>query len=225
MRSAPEPRNAALEHCAQRIAAQRRNGTRETDQEFETLLMLLGATIVRQVRQYGLLDLRDDAEQCAAIGVHRALESFDPAKARFSTHVTWQIRGELQSLRHRVRLDQRRSAKGVGATTLSLESLGAGLSASAAQPTAFEIVDETARKRAESGASDYMTKRVMERLLDGIDAPPDERKIVFENLYDCAPEQRKFSAKTREQRRQIVRRTNRNCIKLLARSAVNSAGI
>ncbi|MEM6476643.1 MAG: sigma factor [Pseudomonadota bacterium] len=220
MRSAPEPRNAALEHCARRIAAQRRNGTRETDQEFETLLALLGATIARQVRQYGLLDLRDDAEQCAAIGVHRALETFDPARARFSTHVTWQIRGELQSLRHRVRLDQRRSAKGIGATTLSLESLragaGAGAGASSAQSTAFEIVDETARHRAESGASDYMTRRVMERLLDGIGAPPDERTIVFENLYDCAPEQRKFSAKTREQRRQIVRRTNRNCIKLLA---------
>ena len=215
MRGAPEPRNAAIEHCARQIAAHRRSGARETEREFKALLKLLGATIARQVRQYGLLDLREDAEQCAAIGVHRALETFDPAKARFTTHVTWQIRGELQSLRHRVRLDQRRSAKGVGARTLSLDSLGAGAGFGTGPLTAFEIVDDTARQRAESGASDFMAKRVMERLLDGIGAPQDERAIVFEHLYDCAPA-RTLSSKTREQRRQIVRRTNRNCIKLLA---------
>lgn len=212
MGAAAGSHSAAIERYATQIAAIRQNGGREAEREFETLLTLLGGAIARQVRQYGLRDLRDDAEQCAAIGVHRALETFDPAKARFSTHVTWQIRGELQGLRHRMRLDQRRSAVGVGAKTVSLHALGT--SPHACQPTTFEIVDDGAKQRTEAGASEFLTRQVMERLLDGIDAPEDERAIIFEHLYDCAPP-RSLSAKTREQRRQIVRRTNRNCIRLL----------
>ncbi|MEM8724212.1 MAG: sigma factor, partial [Pseudomonadota bacterium] len=118
--------------------------------------------------------MRDDAQQAAAIGVHRALASFDPDKARFTTHVTWQIRGELQSLRHRMRLDQRNSARNAGITTCSLDDLNAQPNENAP----FEIVDESAVCRTESGASDGMALALMDRLLTTLDAPETEREIV-----------------------------------------------
>ncbi|NWN23219.1 sigma-70 family RNA polymerase sigma factor, partial [Escherichia coli] len=77
---------------------------------------LIAPRIRHFVRQYGLTAHWEDAEQCCAIAVHRAIETYDPAKAQFTTFVNWQIRGELQSLRFRLMTDQRPSARKVEAT-------------------------------------------------------------------------------------------------------------
>ncbi|WP_204348458.1 sigma factor, partial [Klebsiella pneumoniae] len=69
------------------------------DRAFAQILKLIAPRIRHFVRQYGLTAHWEDAEQCCAIAVHRAIESYDPAKAQFTTFVNWQIRGELQSLR------------------------------------------------------------------------------------------------------------------------------
>jgi hypothetical protein len=72
-----------------------------------------------------------------------------------------QLRGELQRLRHRVRLDQRDSDKSAGARTISIEQQsadGAG--------DAFMIVDEVALIRTESGASRILALRCATALLD-----------------------------------------------------------
>ena len=179
---------------------------------FAVLLELLAPRIGHLIRTYGLADWREDAEQVCAIGVFRALESYDPGKAHFTTHVTWQLRGELQSLRHRVRLDQRQSARSASARTVSLEGLGAA----AGQDNAiFEIVDEGSLTRTESGASDHLAGSMLAKLLERLDAPTEERRIVLQSIFgensDMAPDRT-----MRERHRQIMRRTFRNCAKLLA---------
>lgn len=204
--------SAQIEHTVERLSGEGSLGRAEYSREFEALMALLSARIARLVRQYRLGDMREDAQQAAAIGVHRALETYDPAKASFATHVTWQIRGELQSLRHRMRLDHRASAKSAGAKTVSLEALSDGANESAI----FEIVDETALKRSERAASDGMASAFMDRLLDQLEAPEQERALLHDHLFDREPAIEARSVRTPEQRRQIVRRTLRNCAKMAA---------
>ncbi len=207
-------RSRAIEKWACRISTERKIGLADAAQGsqddcgFAQLLELLRPRIRRLALQYGLSDMLDDAAQAAAIGVHRALDTFDPTQASFSTHVSWQIRGELQSLRHRMRLDQRRSAVNAGASTVSLDALTISDTA-----TPFEVVDETAHARTERGASDNMVHAMMDDLLDRLGSPDDERIIIYDMLFDREPSAKE---RTPEQRRQIVRRTWRNCIKVLA---------
>ena len=89
----------------------------QVDRHVARLLRLLAPRIRYLTRSYGLSDAEEDARQACAIGLMRAVEMYYPAKASFTTLVTWQLRGELQGLRHRLRLDQRGSARAVGACT------------------------------------------------------------------------------------------------------------
>ncbi len=193
------------------IAGERRSAA-IWEREFAQLLDLLSPRLAHLVHRYGLTDMREDAEQVCAIGVLRALESYDRGKARFTTHVTWQLRGELQSLRHRMRLDQRQSARSAGIRTVSIDALGAREDDGASP---YEMVDEVALCRVEGRASDHMTRRLLISLLDRLDAPEHERAIVAERIFreDKHPSRNR---KLREQHRQVARRTFRNCAKLLA---------
>src|SRR5215470_16896599 len=96
------------------------------DRAFAQILKLIAPRIRHFIRQYGLAAHWDDAEQCCAIAVHRAIQAYEPEKAQFTTFVNWQIRGELQSLRFRVMTDQRPSARKVEATTVSLDAIAGG---------------------------------------------------------------------------------------------------
>jgi RNA polymerase sigma factor (sigma-70 family) len=135
------------------------------DRAFAQILKLIAPRIRHFVRQYGLLAHWDDAEQCCAIAVHRAIEAYDPAKAQFTTFVNWQIRGELQSLRFRLMTDQRPSAKKVEATTVSLSALATGADGEEVSPEAM-IQDEEALARTEAAASDYLADGAIETLID-----------------------------------------------------------
>ncbi|MEM7665479.1 MAG: hypothetical protein AAF250_06440 [Pseudomonadota bacterium] len=201
-----------IEETAKRLAKCRRTRGAAYSRDFAGLLALLSPRIARLIRQYRLADMQQDAEQAAAIGVHRALLSYDPAKAQFSTHVTWQIRGELQSLRHRVRLDQRVSARNAGVSTVSLDAI----SAAGEDSLVFEVADDTSLPRTERGASDTMALSLMSRLLDRLDSPAEERIVMQEHLLGIKAMPAEPAHLTSEQRRQVVRRTMRNCIKLLA---------
>ncbi|RDC61089.1 hypothetical protein HME9302_02308 [Alteripontixanthobacter maritimus] len=181
---------------------------------FKTLLTRLQPLARKLVRCYGLTDMEDDARQACAIGIHRAVDSYITDKARFTTHATWQMRGELQSLRHRVRLDDRRGGKKASIRTCSLDG-------SATEP-AIEIVDESASLRTERGASDIMAQRCLTRLLDSYDntrkdrAASDiiraERQLFQTQIIGS---RRSFMpAWSNEQKRQIVRRISRNCAKI-----------
>ncbi|GGZ00310.1 sigma-70 family RNA polymerase sigma factor [Novosphingobium colocasiae] len=146
-------------------AAQTRRQRAEIDRAFARILKLIAPRIRHFIRQYGLAGHWEDAEQCCAIAVHRAILAYEPEKAQFTTFVNWQIRGELQSLRFRVMTDQRPSARKVEATTVSLDAItggadGEGLSILAA------IADEDALDRTEAGASDYLARSAMRALTD-----------------------------------------------------------
>lgn len=184
-----------------------RHGRHRLDQLHRRIFLLLAPRIQHLTARYGLRDMEDDARQACAIAIHRAVQSYDRAKASFSTHVTWAMRGELQSLRHRVRLDQRDSAKAAGVHTVSLEGLSTGEG-----QAVYEIVDDASLARVEQAASDMTTRRALTRLMDRIDSPEHERGIVLEALFERESRQ-ELPAKERERRRQIVRRTFRNCAK------------
>ncbi|MBJ6122076.1 sigma-70 family RNA polymerase sigma factor [Sphingomonas mollis] len=137
----------------------------ESDRAFAAILKLIAPRIRHFIRQYGLVAHWDDAEQCCAIGVHRAIQAYDPAKAQFTTFVNWQLRGELQALRFRLMTDQRQSAKKVAATTVSLHAGGIGVDG---EETSLEsmIVDEGALELTESGASAYMAAVTRSKLVE-----------------------------------------------------------
>jgi RNA polymerase sigma factor (sigma-70 family) len=149
------------------------------DRAFAQILKLIAPRIRHFVRQYGLVAHWEDAEQCCAIAVHRAIEGYDPAKAQFTTFVNWQIRGELQSLRFRLMTDQRPSAKKVAATTVSLSALAISPDGEEMNPEAM-IEDEDAVLRTEAAASDYLAEGAVSQL---IDAYVDQlRKVGVEAL-------------------------------------------
>ena len=136
-----------------------------TDRAFASILKLIAPRIRHFTRQYGLVAHAEDAEQVAAIAVHRAIEAYDPEKAQFTTFVNWQIRGEMQGLRFRLMTDQRSSAKKVEAFTVSLQDLGRSHEG---EDLPFEatIEDEDALGATEAGASAYLAKNATAALID-----------------------------------------------------------
>lgn len=156
---------AVLSECptdnSQRTPRQRAN----IDRAFSQILKLIAPRIRHFIRQYGLIAHWEDAEQCCAIAVHRAIHSYDPEKAQFTTFVNWQIRGELQGLRFRLMVDQRPSARKVAATTVSMHSITSNIDG---EEMSLESVieDEDALVRTESAASDYLAHAATDALLD-----------------------------------------------------------
>jgi len=165
------------------------------DKAFVSILKLIAPRIRHFIRQYGLVAHWEDAEQCCAIAVHRAIQGYNPAKAMFTTFVNWQIRGELQSLRFRLMTDQRPSAKKVDATTVSLHAISVG---GDGEETTLEsiIEDEGALARTEAAASDYLAHAATRSLVEeyiglqrstGIEQlrkRPRAKRIVGANLVD-----------------------------------------
>lgn len=135
------------------------------DRAFVRIMQLIAPRIRHFIRQYGLAAHWDDAEQCCAIAVHRAIGAYDPAKAQFTTFVNWQIRGELQSLRFRLMTDQRPSARKVEATTVSLDQITTSLEG---DESSFDslLVDEGSLTATEAGASDYLARAATECLIE-----------------------------------------------------------
>ena len=137
----------------------------QADRAFAQILKLIAPRIRHFIRQYGLAAHWDDAEQCCAIGVHRAIQAYEPDKAQFTTFVNWQLRGELQSLRFRLMTDQRPSAKKVDATTVSLHALTTGADGEEGALEAM-VEDEDALARTEAGAADYFADGARAALID-----------------------------------------------------------
>ncbi len=159
---------AVAEVIANRPAEGERQTTRQritADRAFATVLRIIAPRIRHFIKQYGLTAHWEDAEQVCAIGVHRAIEAYDPAKAMFTTFVNWQLRGELQGLRFRLMDDQRPSAKKVEATTISLHAMERGADG---EDMALEtmIEDEYAEERTEAAAADHLAQQTCAALMD-----------------------------------------------------------
>lgn len=163
-----------------------------TDKAFARILKLIAPRIRHFIRQYGLVDHWEDAEQVCAIAVHRAIEAYEPEKAKFTTFVNWQIRGELQSLRFRVMTDQRPSAKKVDATTVSLNALVAGADGEEA-PLEAVIEDMEAMSLTESAASNYLAERATKALVDSY---VDHLRTVAVNQLKRRPRPKKQAPST-----------------------------
>ena len=135
------------------------------DVAFARIMALIAPRVRFFTKQYGLVAHAEDAEQACAIAVHRAIESYDPDKATFTTFVNWQIKGELQSLRFRILAEKRPSARKVGA---SLTSLHMPISDGEGEGATLEalIVDEDALEHAESGASDFLAVGMRETVIE-----------------------------------------------------------
>lgn len=138
---------------------------RDLDRGFARILVLIAPRIRHFIRQYGLTAHWEDAEQVCAIAVHRALQTYDPTKAQFTTFINWMIRGELQGLRFRLMTDQRPSARKVSATTVSLHALVGNGEDETEMEVAIE--EESALPLTEASASNYLAGSAIDALLDG----------------------------------------------------------
>lgn len=149
------------------------------DKAFVRILKIAAPRIRHFIRQYGLSGHYEDAEQVCAIAVHRAITAYDPTKAKFTTFLNWQIRGELQSLRFRLMTDQRPSARKVDAVTIPIHT---GTTTQDGEETSLEalVEDEGALERTEASASDFLASEACSALVAAyIDA---ERKAGIEQL-------------------------------------------
>jgi RNA polymerase sigma-32 factor len=184
------------------------------DRSFARLAALAAPRIRYFTRTHGLADVADDAAQVCAIALHRAAERYDPARARFTTYVNWQLRAELQALRHRLHGDQRCAGRRDVTAMLSLDALEEGAATD-------WLVDPGAEPATEQGAADGLAALVAERLVaewatrrraalaracraddDGIEARvAAERSLVRDQLMVSDAVER-----LRESDRHIVRR-------------------
>jgi RNA polymerase sigma-32 factor len=152
---------AVTDYIQARTALDAAPGTRTralADRAFARLAALAAPRIRYFTRSYGLTDVAEDSAQVCAIALHRAAERYDPARARFTTYVNWQLRAELQALRHRLHGDQRCAGRRHVAATLSLDALqedGAG----------DWLADPGAETATEQGAADALAARVADRLV------------------------------------------------------------
>ncbi|MGN8001425.1 sigma factor-like helix-turn-helix DNA-binding protein [Sphingomonas sp. 22176] len=164
------------------------------DRAHAQIMKLIAPRVRHFVRQYGLINYFEDAEQCCAIAVHRAVEAYEPEKAQFTTFVNWQIRGELQSLRFRLMTDQRPSAKRVEATTISIDAI---VDASGEKGSFLDTIeDEFALETTESAASDYLADGAKSSL---IEAYVDHlRKVGMEALARRPLPKREEAARRKE---------------------------
>lgn len=165
----------ALEREVAAIRALPASGNRRSEgrrnRHFACIMQLIAQRIRHFTQAYGLLDMADDARQACAIGVHRAICDYDPKRARFTTLVNWQLRCELQALRHRVRLDSRDSARRIGARTVSLDAL----MEESEDRTPFEIEDEGAQRRVESSLASRIAHETFDAMLKRYEQAMRER--------------------------------------------------
>lgn len=136
------------------IHARRIADRRTAERSFVKLLSLLAPRIFRMTDDYGLRDMPDDARQACAIGIHRALDSYDATVARFSTHATWQMRGELQALCHRMRPERRQGVRRAGIRLIPLVD----------DSSAWEVADEQALGAVQDTAAVAMAEALFDRL-------------------------------------------------------------
>lgn len=183
------------------------------DRCFARLSALAAPRIRYFTRSYGLTEVAEDAAQACAIALHRAAERYDPARARFTTYVNWQLRAELQALRHRLHGDQRCAGRRHVTATLSLDALQE-------EDAAAWLVDPAAEDATEQGAADTLAESLADRLVEdwarrrrtrlsahrGDESRMDARLAAEKELVRHHLTVREAAERLRESDRHIVRR-------------------
>lgn len=184
------------------------------DRAFARLAELAAPRIRYFTRRYGLSDVADDAAQVCAIALHRAAERYDPARARFTTYVNWQLRAELQALRLRLHGDQRTAGRRHVTATLSLEAMQADgaddwlIDSAAEAATEQRAADGLAMLAADRLVADWATRRraTMSRSARNTDARIEARVAAEQALVRHQLTVSEATERLCESDRHIVRR-------------------
>lgn len=184
------------------------------DRAFARLAALAAPRIRYFTRRYGLSDVADDAAQVCAIALHRAAEHYDPARARFTTYVNWQLRAELQALRLRLHGDRRSAGRRHVTATLSLDALQADgaddwlIDPAAETATEQAAADGLAMLAADRLVADWATRRraTLSRSARNTDARIEVRLAAEQALVRHQLTVREASERLCESDRHIVRR-------------------
>lgn len=184
------------------------------DRAFARLAALAAPRIRYFIRRYGLTDVADDAAQVCAIALHRAAEHYDPARARFTTYVNWQLRAELQALRLRLHGDPRSAGRRHVTATLSLDALQADgaddwlIDPAAETATEQRAADGLAMLAADRLVADWATRRrvTLSRSARNTDERIEARVAAEQALVRHQLTAREASERLCESDRHIVRR-------------------
>lgn len=192
--------DAVIQLIEARTALEAAPGARaraRVDAAFARLAKRAAPRIRYFTRAYGLADVADDAEQACWIALHRAAETYAPQRARFTTHVNWQIRAELQALRLRLHGDQRCAGRR-DARVVSLDALTGDRGG---QP----FPDPGAEEAAERAAADRLAALAADRLVADW-AARRERALMKTPRGAAAPERiaAKIGAEGALVRRQLL---------------------
>lgn len=147
------------QHEVDRCAATRLRADRAFSRLHRIMVLRLG----RAIGNGRYHDAMDDAGQALAIGLHKAIGTYDPSRAQFVTHATWAIRAELKTLGWQLHVDQRPCNRDRGVRTVS------GHAATGSGDESAELfdrlADEGAEVAVERAASDTMTSRMLSLLI------------------------------------------------------------
>lgn len=80
----------------------------EKDRMIYAMQKMLAPTVTYLASRKNMMAVKDDVDQHAAIAICKALSTWIPEKASFSTHVHWQIMAELGALQHALYPDRRK---------------------------------------------------------------------------------------------------------------------
>jgi RNA polymerase sigma-32 factor len=208
---------AVTDYIQARTALEMAPGARariRADRAFARLAELAAPRIRYFTRRYGLSDVADDAAQVCAIALHRAAERYDPARARFTTYVNWQLRAELQALRLRLHGDQRTAGRRHVTATLSLEAMQADgaddwlIDPAAEAATEQRAADGLAMLAADRLVADWATRRraTMSRSARHPDARIEARVAAEQALVRHQLTVTETTERLSESDRHIVRR-------------------
>ncbi len=137
----------------------------ERDRYIFEIQRILRPSVRRMTNKKNLSrDLHDEFEQHTNIAIMKALSTWDPVRGKFSTHVHWEIRAELQIIQHFQHPERRRL---VVATPIQKIELDRPMGNKEDDPcTLMDILkDEHAEENVASDAEKYIALRYFERVL------------------------------------------------------------
>lgn len=137
----------------------------ERDRYISEIQRILRPSVRRMTNKKNLSrDLQDEFEQHTNIAIMKALSSWDPIRGKFSTHVHWEIRAELQIIQHFQHPERRRL---VVATPIQKIELDRPMNNKGDDSyTLMDILtDEHAEENVAGDAEKYIALRYFERVL------------------------------------------------------------
>ncbi len=137
----------------------------ERDRYIFAIQNILRPSVRRMTNKKNLSrDLQDEFDQHTNIAIMKALSTWDPIRGKFSTHVHWEIRAELQIIQHFQHPERRRLVVATPIRKIELDR--PVINDEGGSASLMEILkDEQADENVVSGAEKYIAMRYFERVL------------------------------------------------------------